>query len=122
MQQFPIVQQPDDIQNYCFPMFTDFITGYFALHKRNHSHLAIKFRKSLAKRTPRRTAELLVTPSYNTGAPLVKGIWRKIVVPESGLWRSGFGSGRDCMVALEGSIVFRFLDPLGESHYGIAAI
>jgi hypothetical protein len=122
MQQFPIVQQPDDIQNYCFPMFTDFITGHFALHKRNHSHLAIKFRKSLAKRTPRRTAELLVTPSYNTGAPLVKGIWRKIVVPELGLWRPGFVGGRDCMVGLEGSIVFRFPGSPPRICCGIAAV
>jgi hypothetical protein len=53
-----------DIQNYCFPMFTDFITGCFVSVTQDHLHLAITSRASIAERTPRQKAELQLLLFY----------------------------------------------------------
>jgi len=53
-----------DIQNYCFPMFTDFITGSFVSVTQDHLHLAITSRGSTAERTPRQKAELQLLLFY----------------------------------------------------------
>jgi len=52
------------IQNYCLPMFTDFITGSFVFDTQDHLHLDNTSRTTIAERTPRQKAELQLLLFY----------------------------------------------------------
>jgi hypothetical protein len=57
----------EDIQNYCFPLFTDFITGNSHCHAWSQAPTKF-FTNPTDDRIPQRTAKLLMHSSYNMKA------------------------------------------------------